>query len=447
MSIASHDLGPAPLAGRADDPRVEIGLGVAALAIFFVGLVGWAAVAPMDAASISPGVVVVAGHRQTVQTREGGVVTRIAVAEGQTVAAGQLLIGFGSAEALAAEHALAAQVIDREVAVARLRAEEAGRPDIETPGDAASFSPEEAEELQRALATQRGELASQLAANRARRAVLRQKMAEAAQQIVGSQRQLAANQSEQRLNDQELVGMQRLQAQGYAPATRVRALERSAAGLVGDAGAQAAEIARLTAVQSEANAQIVQGDSERAQEVAAELDKAQSELRQLLPQLAAAREVLARTQVRAPVAGAVVGLTVNTLGGVVGAGQKLMDIVPSRSDLVVDAQVAPQDVEGVTVGKSVKVRLAGLHGRGVPELNGCLIRLSADTVSDEKRERSFYLATVAVPQGELRRLGGQAADLRPGMPAAITMTLKKRTALQYMVDPLFQTFSGALHER
>jgi HlyD family secretion protein len=447
MSLASQDLGTGPFIERNDDPRTEIGLGVGIVGVFFAGLLGWAAAAPMDAASVAPGVVVVAGHRQTVQTREGGVVTRIAVTEGQTVQAGQLLIGFASAEALATERALAARVIDRDVEVARLRAEQAGRPEIEPPADAASFSPEEIQELNLALATQHGELVSQLAANHARRAVLRQKMAEAAQQIAGSQRQLDANQRQQRLNDQELLGMQRLQSQGYAPATRVRALERSAASLVGDAGAQVAEIARLTATQGEANLEIAQGDSERAQQVADELDKAQSELRELTPQLAAARETLARTQIRAPVTGAVVGLAVNTLGGVVGSGQRLMDIVPNRSDLVVDAQVAPKDVEGLSVGNAVKVRLSGLHGRGVPVLNGRLTELSADALSDEKRDRSYYAATVSVPPSELRRLQGQGADLKPGMPAEITITLKKRTALQYLVDPLFQTFSGAFHER
>ena len=447
MTVASQDFGADPIVQGADNPRVEIAAGVSIVALFFVGLMGWAAVAPLDAASVSPGVVVVAGHRQAVQTREGGVVTRIAVVEGQKVQAGQVLVGFASAEALASVRTLSAQMIDREVEVARLRAEQSDSAEISLPPDASGFSPEEQAELQRSLKTQHGELISQLAANRARRAVLRQKIAEASQQIAGSQRQLDANQRQQRLNDEELLGMRRLQSQGYAPATRVRALERSAAGLVGDAGAQTAEIARLSATQGEANLQIVEGDSERAQQVAAELEKAQSDLRQLTPQYAAAKEALARTQIRAPVAGAVVGLTVNTLGGVVAQGQKLMDIVPAKSDLVVDAQVAPRDVEGLAVGNAVRVRLLGLHGRSVPVLDGRLTQLSADALSDEKRERSYYTASVAVPLAQLQRLHGQGADLRPGMPAEITVTLKKRTALQYMVGPLFQSLSGALHER
>jgi HlyD family secretion protein len=135
------------------------------------------------------------------------------------------------------------------------------------------------------------------------------------------------------------------------------------------------------------------------------------------------------------------------LGGVVGQGQKLMDIVPARNDLVVDAQVSPRDVEGLAVGKTVKVRLLGLHGRSVPVLDGRLTQLSADALSDEKRERSYYSASVVVPPTEVQRLHGQGADVRPGMPAEITVTLKKRTALQYMLSPLFQSLSGALHER
>jgi HlyD family secretion protein len=447
MTLASQDFSMTPIVKNPDNPRVEIVVGVSVVAVFFVGLLGWAALAPLDAASMSPGVVVVAGHRQGVQTREGGIVNRIAVVEGQQVQAGQLLVEFASADALAAERTLSAQLIDREVEIARLRAEQANSPVMSSPADAATFSPEERDELQHALTTQHGELVSQLAENRARRAVLRQKIAEAAQQIAGSQRQLESNRSQQRLNDDELLGMRRLQSQGYAPATRVRALERSGAGLVGDAGAQTAEIARLTATEGEANLEIAEGDSDRAQQVAAELEKAQSDLRQLTPQVAAARQALARTQIRAPVAGSVVGLAVNTVGGVVGQGQKLMDIVPARSDLVVDAQVSPRDVEGLAVGNDVKVRLLGLHGRSVPVLDGRLTQLSADALNDEKHDRSFYSATVSVSVRQLQRLNGRSADLKPGMPAEITVDLRKRTALQYLVGPLFQTFSGAFHEQ
>ena len=424
-------------------------MGASVAGVFFIGVLGWAAFAPMDAATTAAGVVVVSGHRQSVQSRDGGVVSALLVKDGDRVEAGQTLVQFAPAEAVAEERALAERVIGLEAERARLDAEALGQGALTAPVDFAVLSPQDAAIAARALATERRTLAADLGARQARRGVMRQRAAEADQQIVGFQRQIEANTRQQTLNADELAGMQQLAARGYAPQTRVRALERSAASLIGDAGAQSAEIARLKAVGAESALESVEADRDFQRQVADETRRAMADLQQAQPQWRAARDRLARTAVIAPTAGAVVGLAVNTVGGVVAPAQRMMDIVPERSPLVVEIEVAPRDAGELKLGQSTQVRLSGVHGRGAPILTGKVSRIAADSVVDEHTGRAYFTADVTVPQAELSRViadGEVAGALKPGMPAEVVAKVRPRSALQYWLEPLTQVFWRSFHE-
>ena len=430
-----------------DDPGLEIRAGAALTALFFVGLLGSAAVLPLDQAEIVPGSVMVAGHRQAIQSREGGVVTALKVADGDKVSAGQLLVSFAAADDLAVEKSLASRVLTKEAELARLHAEQTGSPTVVLPPDRAA-SLEDRTNQERARAIAQSELSAQRASDAARRAVLKQRAQEAGEQITGYSRQLLSNARQQQLNNDELTGMRSLQLQGYAPATRVRELERAAASLVGDAGSETAEIARLRATQGEARLQNLEADSERSKEVADELDKAQAELQELLPQLNAAREALARTEIRAPVSGSVVAETINMAGAVAAPGQKLMELVPSRQDYIIEAHVAPRYIEGFQSGKVVQVQFAGLHDRRIGALKATLTRVSADALVDEKTGQPYYIVSASVPRSQIERLPrDDDFAIKPGMPVSLTVTVQRRTALQYLLGPLAQSLSASLHER
>ena len=432
-----------------DNPRREILMGSVAAAVFFVGLCGWAGLARMDAATYAPGVVVVSGHRQAVQSRDGGVVSALKVKEGDKVQAGQVLVEFAPAEAIAEERALTERVIGLKAQIARLEAEQLGQASVAPPAAFAGLSAEDQAIADHALALEAHALAAERGAESARRGTLTQRQAEAQQQIIGYQRQLAANARQQSLNADELKGMAELAARGYAPQTRVRALEQSAAGLEGEAGAQSAEIARLNAVRGEARLESLQGDNEQAHQISDELHRAQADLQAVEPQLQAARERLARTRAIAPVSGSVVGLSVNTLGGVVAQGQRLMEIVPDQLPLVVEAQVSPKDAGDLKVGQATQVRFSALHSRTTPILHGQLSRVSADSVVEERTGRAYFVADITVPRSELDLIADKAAAdnaLKPGMPVDIVVPLRKRTALQYWLEPLTQTFWRSFHE-
>ena len=434
---------------KPEDPRRDILLGSAVAAAFFVGLVGWAAFARMDAATNATGVVAVSGHRQAVQSRDGGVISALRVKEGQYVHAGDVLLEFAPIEVRAEERALTERVIDLQAELARLNAQQAGQLTITPPPEFADLTGEDRAIADRAITTQQRALLAETGADAARHAVQRQRIAEAGQQELGYERQLAANQRQHQLNAEELSGMRELAAKGYAPQTRVRALEGSAASLDGEAGAQTAEIARLKAFAGETRLATLQGDQERAQQTAADIRRAQADLQQVSPQLRTAREQLKRTQVTAPVSGAVVGLTANSVGGVAGAGQRLMDIVPDKLPLVIEAQVAPRDANDLRVGQAAQVRLEAASAHNMPVLHGTVSRVSADSIIDEHTGRAYFTADVVVPRTELALLsnaGGQDAALRPGMPADVIVPLRKRTALQFWLEPLSQRIWRSFHE-
>ena len=435
-------------AERPADPRGEILIGAVVAAAFFVGLCGWAAFAPMDAATYAAGVVTVSGHRQTIQSRDGGAVTRLLVKDGDRVQAGQVLIEFGADEARADERAMTARVIGLQAQLARLSGQQQGLAVIPRPVAFDGLSAEDQVIADQAMALETRALHAAYGADAAHRDLLRQHAAEADQQIIGYQHQLDANAREHALNDEELKGTQALAARGFAPQTRVRALERSAAGLEGDAGAQAAEIARLRTVAGESHLELMQAESERIQQTDDEIRRAEADLQTALPQLSSAREHLARTEVTAPVSGSVVSLAANTVGGVVAPGQKLMEIVPDRLPLVVEAQVNPRDINDLHVGQATQVRFTSLHSRQTPTLRGVLTRVSADSVIEERTGRAYYTADVTVGRAELARLAdaGEDSTLRPGMPADVIVPLRKRTALQYWIEPLTQTLWRSFRE-
>ena len=162
----------------------------------------------------------------------------------------------------------------------------------------------------------------------------------------------------------------------------------------------------------------------------------------------ATREQLERSQVRAPATGQVVGLQVYTVGGVVAAGQKLMDIVPDGRELVIQTQLNPTDADDAYAGQQAQIRFVGVHNRTLPLFTGTVRTVSADSFTDEKTGRSYFRAEIVVPESELRRVRSVLGrgELRPGLPVEAVLTVRKRTALQYLLEPLTGALWRSGHE-
>jgi HlyD family secretion protein len=425
-----------------DDPMRELRVGLGIAAAFFLGFLGWAAFLPMDAGANAVGQISVLGNKQEVQHQEPGVVTALHVVEGQRVQKGQVLMEISADEIRAEERSTTAQYLGSVAQRARLVAERDGLPTMITPPEFANLSDEDKPLADAAMHVQQLEFNSRRNAVTNQVGVYNQQAKQLAQEIEGYDRQLKANQQQQALIGQELTGVKSLAEKGFAPMTRVRELERTQAGLTGDAGADAAQMAKANEAIGQAHLQALQVQRQMMQDVADQLRDTEIKINDLQPKLSAVRQQLARAYVRAPASGQVVGLSVFTVGGVIGAGQSLMQIVPDNKALVIEARINPNDVDDLNVGQKVQIRFPALHERRLPVLNGTMTKLSADALHDEKSGAYYYQGEISVPPSaldEIRKVRGGDLGLRPGMMADVVIPLRKRTALSYLIEPIEHT--------
>ena len=211
----------------------------------------------------------------------------------------------------------------------------------------------------------------------------------------------------------------------------------------------AAEMARAGEGMGETRMQSISIRSSTLEEVATELRDTQTRLSEVLPKLVAAREQLQRARVRAPATGNVVGLNVFTVGGVVAPGQTLMEIVPDNRSLVIQARVEPPDADDVYQGQKTQVRFVSVGDDSLPLLPGKVRTISADSFTDESSGRSYFRAEIEVAPQELAKVSGVIGhgQLRPGLPVEVVLAVRKRTALQYLLEPLTSNFWRSLREQ
>ncbi|MCL6699818.1 HlyD family type I secretion periplasmic adaptor subunit [Sphingomonas sp. NSE70-1] len=436
------------LTARAN-PNRDIRVGLIIAAIFFVGLLGWAAVARLDAAAIAPGKLVVSGQRQTVQHRDGGVVAEVLVKEGQHVRQGDVLVRLAAADVEAQERALAGQSISLLAQRARLQAEQAGHAAIVPPREFATLQGPYRLDADRALQLQLNQMRTRMAVLSAQRGVLDQRTSQASSSGQGYSRQLASVEEQLRLIEDELASLKTVAEKGFVSRNRIRALERTKADLEGQRGQYAATVAQSGSQAGESRLQILEARNNYYERIATELREVETSLADILPRWDAARDQLARTQIRAPATGAVVGLTIFTRGGVIAAGQKLMDIVPDRAELKVEGRISPTNADDVRPGQRAFVRFDTLHEKSLPALEGVVTRFSADAMTDERTGETYYTAEISIPAEELRQveeLRG-AHTLRAGIPVGIQIPTRKRTALEYVLEPLTGAMRRSLHEQ
>ncbi len=440
---------PRPDPAAAADPARDIRAGLIIAALFFVVFLGWAAFVRLDAAAYAPGVLVVSGQRQSVQHRDGGVVGRIYVREGQRVVRGQLLMQLSAAEVRAQERALASQSIRLLAQRARLEAEQLGHATITAPKEFAALTGEDRSEAALAMQLQRTELNARAAVLGAQRGALGQRVAQSGEQGRGYGEQAKSTIEQLRLVDAQIAALKPVADKGFVSQTRIRELERARAELEGRRGQYSASVAQTRGAVRESEIQVLEAERTFRERTASDLRDVETKLGELLPKWAAARDQLERTAIRAPATGAIVGLSVFTPGGVIAAGQTLMDIVPEKAPLLIQARIAPDDADDLGVGQRTLVKFSGLHERTLPNLEGRMTRLSADSFTDEKTGQSYFTGEVTVPRSQLRviqNVRGADFALRSGMPVQVLVPLRKRTALDYALEPLIGSFWSSFRE-
>ena len=432
-----------PTAAGDDRPIRRLGLWV--IVIVFGVFGGWAAFAPLSSASLAPGVITVESYRKTVQHLEGGIVRSIAVRDGDQVTKGQVLAELDDTQSRSQLEVLKGQYYIDAAREARLTAQRDDLAKVQYPdnllhtndpraGEAIQVQDQAFHVRQKAHENEISVYQRQIEQLRAKRKGL-----QAQQQSLGR----LVNSYQGELNDFNL-----LLKEGYTEKQKVRELERNLAQSQGRLGEMHSEIAATELQISETELKIMQLKKELQREVAKEQGEVQSQLFELQEKIQSLESTVTRTVITAPEAGMVLGLSVHTIGAVLPPGGRILDIVPQKEKLIVEAQLPIADIDRVKVGQMAEVRFSAFKSRETPKIEGQLIAVSADRIVDEHNKdiAPYYLARVEVTAEGLDSLKKQSLELVPGMPAEVLINTGSRTLLQYLAQPLTDSFARSFIE-
>lgn len=452
MSTAPQVRGPVAAGTEIDDAvdiaeqsdtRSPVRLGFWVLVVGFGLFMAWAALAPLDEGVSVPAVVSIETRRKAIQHVQGGVVKQLAVKEGQQVKAGDVLLLIDDGPTRAAHQSIRQNYLAQRTLESRLLAELAG-------ADRITFHTD----VQQAIdAEARLHMSAQTQLFNARRAALAAEVAASAETIAGLQAQgrglgqMIDSRSQQAdLLAEQVSNVRALAQDGFAPRNQALALEQSQAELKAGMADLQANRQRVASSIAELRSRIAQRRQEHLKEASSQLAELRREVQANQEKLAAVTTELARTEIRSPVDGQVVALAVSDVGGVVGPGQKMMDIVPVEARLLLDAKVPPQVIDRIRVGDSTEVRFSGFANSPQLVVDAKLVSLSADSVTEQVGGGTvtFYLGRVAITDAGLSALGPRI--MQPGMLAEVLIRTGERSLLTYLLHPLTKRIASAMKE-
>ena len=420
----------------------HVWVGMVGLVILVGGFGTWAVMAQITGAIITTGQIEVDRNRQIVQHPDGGVVAEILVDEGDTVAAGDLLIRL-DATVLQSELAVVeGQLFEILARRARLEAE---RDDLTVlpydPLIATANNPEVAE----LIAGQNRLFEARLTSNKSAVEQLTQQRAQIASQIDGITAQQTALTTQSELIGRELADQQTLLDRGLAQASRVLALQREQASLLGTMGDLTAKAAQAAERMTEIEIQVLGLASTRREDAISQLRDLQFNQLELAERRRTLTRQLDRLDIRAPVSGVIYGMQVFAPQSVIRAADPVLYLVPQDRPLVIATKVNVQDVDQINVGQEVTLRFSAFDRRRTPELFGKVTLISADAFQNENSGQSFYRAEVQLNPGEIDRLPA-GMILIPGMPVEALARTADRSPMDYLLKPLADYFAKAFRE-
>ncbi|MGB8814695.1 MAG: HlyD family type I secretion periplasmic adaptor subunit [Paracoccaceae bacterium] len=443
MAASAPKPGPKVAAKPAWSATRQLAVGFTTLAILIGGFGFWSVTSNIAGAIVTSGQLQVDQNRQVVQHPDGGVVEAIAVKEGDTVKAGDILLTLDGAMVRSELAIVESQLFEVMARRARLTAERDDATGITFTADLKTIAdsrPEVAELMdgQVRLFTARTEsLVSQ--SNQ-----LAERRNQIESQIVGIAAQADALTTQLDLIRQELDDQQKLLEKGLAQASRVLALQREEARLRGQVGELSATGAQAEERITEIEIEILRLSGTRREEANTQLRDIGSQELELVERRRALTEQVARLEIRAPVSGIVLGLQVTTPRSVLRPADPVLYLIPQDRPLVIAAQVPTFHIDQVFVGQPVKLHFSAFSSRTTPELDGHVSVVSADVFNDQNTGQSFYRAEIVLDPGEQEKLKG--LTLIPGMPVEAFIRTDDRTPMAYLLKPFTDYFARAFRE-
>jgi HlyD family type I secretion membrane fusion protein len=456
-TFGTQDLEPldAHLDRRLRRPMI---MGSVVIGVLVIGLTLWASLTPLASGITAMGEVQVESNLKTLRHKEGGVVRQILVKEGDEVKADEPLLRLDDTEPKAMVDVLQNQADVVIAQGARAEAEATAKTAIVFPPELLSRMNDP--RVAQLVRDQQFLFTTRLQLFESQKQVLEQRIDQSQTQIDGDKAQIDSIQDQAKLTDEEMGGYKTLYAKGYAPKSLILRYERSMSEFEGRRGSLVADMARLRQQMGETRMQMTSLLNQRQSQAADDMRDAQSKLADVTPRLTSARQTLAATVVRSPVDGYVFNLTQFTPGGAVGAGEVLMQVVPSDAPLMVTAMVKPQDIASVHDGMNARVRITALNPRWHGPMDGKVVMVSPDKSSPSQSTTrapgssqapdplasGFYRINVQIDPKQLTKLR-PGERVTPGMPASVMLVSGKRTLMGFLVAPITDTFEHAFHEQ
>lgn len=434
---------PATLEGElalpADTHR-PMRIGLWALGVGFGGFLLWAGLAPLDEGVPTQGMVAIDTKRKAVQHQTGGIVKQVLVREGQFVKAGEPLIHLDDAVTQANYASVRQHYLTFRAMEGRLQAEQTGASKIVFHADLTqtddTFVKQVVTNQEQLFQSRRLSLQAELQG-------IKDSGEGQEAAIKGYQGMLEARQNQLGFLQEDLKGMRELVKEGYAPRNKQLELERMAADTMASIAELQGNIQRARSAVAELKMRAIQRNQDYRKEVEGQLADVRREVQADADKYTAVTNDLARTVIRAPAEGQVVGLVTQTVGGVVSPGQKLMDIVPENEPLLLETRVAPHLIDKVKHGAKTDVRFSSFAHSPQLVVEGEIVSISSDLLT-EPNQPPYYLARVAITPAGMKDLGKR--QLQPGMPVEVIVKTGERSVLTYLLHPLLKRMAASMKE-
>jgi HlyD family secretion protein len=397
------------------------------------GLGGWAAMTQIAGAVVASGIVVVDGGSKKVQHSEGGIVSQIAAKNEDQVKVGQLLVRLDGTSIKADLEVVLSQLREAVATQARLIAESTDAPTMILPAIVSNWPMDPV--LSELLGSQEKLRQSRKQALTSQQGRIDEQITQKQQQIKGLEAQQAANTQQLDSFKGENKNLDKLLTNGLVAGSRVNDMKRSQTQLEGQAGSIMSDIAAARASIAELQVQRAQIVTDFRSQVLTDLQTVNQSVVELMQKKIAAEDRLTRLDIRAPLDGIVHESTVQTVGGVVGARETLMLVVPQNERLMVDARISPLDIDKLHVDQAVIVKMSSLDPRNTPDLSAVIKTISPDLTRDPTTNAQYYDVRLDVPDAEMQKLP-KGTKLVPGMPAEAFIQTGDRTVWSYLVHPI-----------
>lgn len=415
------------------------------LSIFAVVGVGgaWSVLSNLNGAVIAPATIVAETNAKRVQHKDGGIVRKIMVRDGDRVTPGQDLIELDDTDTRSELGILDSLLVEELAKRARLEAQRDDSMQVIFPAELEERRSDPA--VAKVMAGQEKLHAARLAAIKGKSDQLHQQIGMIGEQIEGITAQIKAKERQLSLIEGELVDLRGLKEKGLTPNSRVLSMEREQARLEGERGELIGSRAAAKSRSGEIQLQILQIREEVLSQALLELREAEGRIAELTERRLASRAKLDRMVIKAPITGVVYQLMVHTEGGVITPAEPLMMIAPEADELVLQAQIAPQNISQISQGQKAQIRFASFNSRTTPEIWAEVFSVAADTTRVSAEIPPFYDVRLRISAGELARLEGK--QLKPGMPAEAFIQTDARSPMSYLLKPLLDQIEYAWRER